>query len=372
MADNLDIRDGSGNTKTVATTETGEVHTPHHRDPEAIAALGTLAGHVDGLETLGGLTNTALASILAKLSADPATQTTLAAVLAKLSADPATQTTSAAILAKLIAAPATEAKQDTLIAKDFATQTTLAAVLAKIIAAPATEAKQDALATLSGAVTETAPATDTASSGLNGRLQRIAQRITSLIALLPSALGQGTKSQGLRVVLPSDQDPIAMAAGEAHIGQVGGHTVYIDVTLTLDTSAYASGDVLADTQVVTNAMRANDLGGILQSVTVIDQDDQKAAFDIYFLSANVSMGTENSAPSISDANALEILGAPIQIAVSDYKDLGGVSIAGKDAIGKIVKPATGTRNLYVAVVNGTGAPTYTASGVKLRLGFLQD
>lgn len=36
-----------------------------------------------------------------------------------------------------------------------------------------------------GALTETAPATDTASSGLNGRLQRIAQRLTSLIALLP-------------------------------------------------------------------------------------------------------------------------------------------------------------------------------------------
>src|ERR1019366_2945537 len=33
-----------------------------------------------------------------------------------------------------------------------------------------------------GGLTETAPATDTASSGLNGRLQRIAQRITSLIA----------------------------------------------------------------------------------------------------------------------------------------------------------------------------------------------
>lgn|SRR3990167_183024 len=33
--------------------------------------------------------------------------------------------------------------------------------------------------TLLGAVTETAPATDTASSGLNGRLQRIAQRQTT-------------------------------------------------------------------------------------------------------------------------------------------------------------------------------------------------
>jgi hypothetical protein len=39
-----------------------------------------------------------------------------------------------------------------------------------------------------GSLTETAPATDTASSGLNGRLQRIAQRITSLIALIPAAL----------------------------------------------------------------------------------------------------------------------------------------------------------------------------------------
>lgn len=71
-------------------------------------------------------TQTTLAAVLAKLTADPATQTTLAAILAKLVAGPATEATSAAILAKLIAAPSTEA--------------TLAAVLAKIIAAPATEA----------------------------------------------------------------------------------------------------------------------------------------------------------------------------------------------------------------------------------------
>lgn len=40
-----------------------------------------------------------------------------------------------------------------------------------------------------GSLTETAPASDTASSGINGRLQRIAQRLTSLIGLLPTALG---------------------------------------------------------------------------------------------------------------------------------------------------------------------------------------
>lgn len=58
-----------------------------------------------------------------------------------------------------------------------------------------------------GALTETAPATDTASSGLNGRLQRIAQRITSLIALLPAALGAGggLKIDGSGTALPVSQ-----------------------------------------------------------------------------------------------------------------------------------------------------------------------
>lgn len=62
-----------------------------------------------------------------------------------------------------------------------------------------------------GIVTETAPASDTASSGLNGRLQRIAQRITSLIALFPTALGQGTMAQSLRVVIASNQSTLSVA-----------------------------------------------------------------------------------------------------------------------------------------------------------------
>lgn len=63
-----------------------------------------------------------------------------------------------------------------------------------------------------GIVTETAPASDTASSGLNGRLQRVAQRLTSLIALLPAALGQTTKTGSLSVVHASD-DPVVAATG---------------------------------------------------------------------------------------------------------------------------------------------------------------
>lgn len=90
-----------------------------------------------------------------------------------------------------------------------------------------------------GPVAETAPASDTASSGLNGRLQRVAQRITSLIALLPSSLGQKNKAGSLGVTLASDEDALpvtgtffqttqpvsvaslpALAAGTNNIGDV--------------------------------------------------------------------------------------------------------------------------------------------------------
>jgi hypothetical protein len=47
-----------------------------------------------------------------------------------------------------------------------------------------------------GPINDTAPASDTASASLNGRLQRVAQRLTSLLGLLPSAL---TASGGLHI-----------------------------------------------------------------------------------------------------------------------------------------------------------------------------
>jgi len=71
-----------------------------------------------------------------------------------------------------------------------------------------TLAEQQTQTTALGSLTETAPATDTASSGLNGRLQRIAQRLTSLIALLPSSIGTKASAASLSVVLASDQATI--------------------------------------------------------------------------------------------------------------------------------------------------------------------
>lgn len=85
-----------------------------------------------------------------------------------------------------------------------------------------TLAEQQTQTTAIGSITETAPASDTASSGLNGRLQRIAQRLTSLIALFPTSLGTKTAANSLAVTLSSDQAaiPNAVIAGTITNAQV--------------------------------------------------------------------------------------------------------------------------------------------------------
>lgn len=85
---------------------------------------------------------------------------------------------------------------------------------------PTTAANQTTLNTYVGALTETAPASDTASSGVNGRLQRIAQRITSLIALLPASLGAGggLKVEGVTggTALPTLEQSRAASSSDVH------------------------------------------------------------------------------------------------------------------------------------------------------------
>ena len=65
----------------------------------------------------------------------------------------------------------------------------------------ATAANQATDQALVGATNEAAPASDTAASGMNGRLQRVAQRLTSLIAGAPSiASGQVTAGAAATLV----------------------------------------------------------------------------------------------------------------------------------------------------------------------------
>lgn len=152
-------------------------------------------------------------------------------------------------------------------------------------------------------------------------------------------------------------------------GNERGGPVLSTVVFTLDTLIYASGDVLADTQVLSNAFRVADGTGLLQSVRLVDKDDLGMAMFLVLLSANVALGAENGAPAITDANADSILGI-LPILTTDWVDVGGARVATFRSLSLAVQAATGTKDLYVALLNSTGTPTFTANGITGRFGIL--
>jgi hypothetical protein len=274
MSDNATALDAAASSVTFRTREAGGVHAAVSRlayesdlgvealvKPAAplpvadgtaatalVAILSELGAKVEPADLAGLASQTTLAAILAKLSADPATETGLDAILAKLSADPATQTTLAAILAKLIAAPATEAKQDAIVAKlsaDPATQTTLAAILAKLIAAPATEAKQDtgngSLATLVASM-----ATLVAASATEATLAALSAKVPTLGTTIPTATADA---------MPVRQAPVDF--WRCGFAGVGAGVVTPDLVLDQTGSGMAvsqsAGNLVVTTGTTTNA-----------------------------------------------------------------------------------------------------------------------
>jgi hypothetical protein len=143
----------------------------------------------------------------------------------------------------------------------------------------------------------------------------------------------------------------------------------IDVTLVSDVAILATGDVITDTATIAGAVREAGGTGQLRSIIVIDEDDQGQAFDIVFFGATQSLGAKNGVPNITDAAARDILGH-IAVLTTDFSDLGGVRIATKIVADTLVlKAATGAKDLFCSLICRSGTPTYTASGLKLRLGF---
>jgi hypothetical protein len=108
---------------------------------------------------------------------------------------------------------------------------------------------------------------------------------------------------------------------------------------------------------------------VLFRSTAIDEGDQGFGFDLFFLDANASIGTENAAPSITDDNSRNILGW-LRIAAADWIDLGGTRIASVPC-SIPVKGVTGADDIYVAAV-ARGAGTWAADDITLRIAIACD
>lgn len=161
------------------------------------------------------------------------------------------------------------------------------------------------------------------------------------------------------------------AAGEAHLGEVGGIANVIDITPAVSTSpAYTAGDAVGGKQTLASALRVASGTALLESISITDLGNQKAALEIIIFDSDPAAATitDNAAFAWS-TDITKVLGH-ITVAAADYVTIAGEAVATLSGLNIVLKGAATT--LYAAVV-AVGTPTYTATtDLKFRYGILQN
>lgn len=248
----------------------------------------------------------------------------------------------------------------------------------------ARETTQSTQNTRIGDLTETAPASDTASSGLNGRLQRIAQRITSLIGLLPAALAStgelkvsidstqgvnlntnsGNVANGvLRVTLATNQATLTNTLGTVvGTGDVAHDAVDSGSPLKVGYQARTS-----DTTPVANADRVNGIADTLGKQVILQgavHDLQSNGTATYTnttaadVIAAAGAGVRIAVTSVLVTNAHATVGTKVEI-----RDGTTVKILGyATAAGGGFSYASGGRPLFISTANTAVTARCTTTG----------
>jgi hypothetical protein len=150
------------------------------------------------------------------------------------------------------------------------------------------------------------------------------------------------------------------------------NSTVVEVTPTLDTNAYASGDRLGTLMTLTGVVRHQGFEAVLLDVVVLDKAKQSQALDIYFFrEAPTIASADNAAIDISDTEMEKCIGR-VSIATTDYSALAGNSEASPAPYNRLLGAVEGKTDIYALAVCRSGTPTYAASSLVFKFKFLQD
>jgi membrane-bound inhibitor of C-type lysozyme len=166
----------------------------------------------------------------------------------------------------------------------------------------------------------------------------------------------------------------ALAAGEAHLGSIGGNTAFVTSTPVMSVAgAYATGDYIGTTttpQAFANAVRTTAGTGIIKSIAITDKNTTAAvALELWVFSATFVAPTDNAAWAITDAENLLCMGV-IPIATTKWYASSNNKAFSDDTINLVIKPAA-TSLFYALVARGT-TPSWTSGDLQITLGILND
>lgn len=153
--------------------------------------------------------------------------------------------------------------------------------------------------------------------------------------------------------------------------QVGCRDAKVTVTPTLDTNAYADGDLLFNATELADLFAEDGGAGLIVSVGVQDKADNTAVpMDLVFFDTAPAAGTKNNAVAFTDAELAKRV-ATVPVLAADFKDFGGSKCADADIAPKQVRARSDSKSLWVAGVI-RGAATYAASDLVITVELMRN
>ena len=118
----------------------------------------------------------------------------------------------------------------------------------------------------------------------------------------------------------------------------------------------------------------SEIGGtaIIQSIVLLDDDDNGQPLDIVFMGTSGLLDASDDATVISAGDGLvpdAIIGV---VQISNYFDGVLWQVGQKDNIGLVIASRSNTRSIWISAINRGATSTWTAAGLRLKIGYIQD
>ena len=158
------------------------------------------------------------------------------------------------------------------------------------------------------------------------------------------------------------------------------NTRFLTAAPTISTSIYAAGDVVGGALRLRRALHPY-RSGILRTVLVLDDDNEKAVLTCLFFKAEpATVAADNASYTLTAADMANLVGR-VNVAAADYETVGGQAVA-KVAVNDVMDGYVGDSSqnndatvgdLWVVPVITSGTPTFTATAdLTFACGFQAD
>ena len=149
-------------------------------------------------------------------------------------------------------------------------------------------------------------------------------------------------------------------------------TKVFSITPTTATAEAGANEVIFQADELANFMSVKGGTAIIQSITLLDDNDFGETIDIVFMDdSSLLDATSDGGSAIDgpDGTADNILGV---VTISTYFDGVNWKFGQKDNIGLVIKAVSTTRSVWLSAVNRGTARDWDTDGLHLKIGYIQD